>query len=246
MRYASYWIRFAHKRGMNSPAKTLEECIIYALAHQTNIQQSMLDEQITERQIKIRLSDWYPQINFSGSYQHNFQLPTSIFNNGAQHVGTDNISGGYFGLNQTIFNRDVIIAQQSAKDVRLNSRQYTTSTRIDVVSNVSKAFYDLLLSQTQIALLDTDIVLLQRSLKDAYNQYKGGLVDKTDYQRATISLNNAKALRKTAEEQLKSKSAALKLYDELSGGFHAAGGLRQCRHESGNSLGRYPAAGGCE
>ena len=54
--------------------------------------------------------------------------------------------------------------------------------------------------KTQIILLDTDIVLLQRSLKDAYNQYKGGLVDKTDYQRATISLNNAKALRKTAEE----------------------------------------------
>jgi outer membrane protein TolC len=195
----------------NSPARTLEECIIYAQAHQTNIQQSMLDEQITERQIKIRLSDWYPQINFSGSYQHNFQLPTSVFNNGAQHVGTANISGGYFGLNQTIFNRDVIIAQQSANDVRINSRQYTTSTRIDVVSNVSKAFYDLLLSQTQIALLDTDIVLLQRSLKDAYNQYKGGLVDKTDYQRATISLNNAKALRKTAEEQLKSKTATLKL-----------------------------------
>jgi outer membrane protein len=193
-------------------SKSLEECIVYAMAHQTNIRQSVINEQITEREIKIRLSDWYPQINFSGSYQYNFQKPTSIFNNSAQEVGTSNIAGGYFGLNQTIFNRDVILAQQSAGDVRLNSRQNTASTRIDVVSNVSKAFYDLLLSQTQIVLLDTDIVLLQRSLKDAYNQYKGGLVDKTDYQRATISLNNAKALRKTAEEQLKSRAAALKLY----------------------------------
>ena len=61
-------------------------------------------------------------------------------------------------------------------------------------------------------MLDTDIVLLQRSLKDAYNQYKGGLVDKTDYQRATISLNNAVASRKTAEETLKSRTAVLKLY----------------------------------
>jgi outer membrane protein TolC len=192
--------------------KTLEECIVYALAHQTNIRQSVIDEKIMDREIKVRLSDWYPQINFSGNYQYNFQQPTSIFNNQANPVGTSNSAGGYFGLNQTLFNRDVVLAQQSAGDVRLNAKQTTISTQIEVVSNVSKAFYDLLLSQTQIILLDTDIVLLQRSQRDAFNQYKGGLVDKTDYQRATISLNNAMALHKTAEEQQKTRKAALKLY----------------------------------
>ena len=192
--------------------KSLDECIVYALAHQVNIRQLVIDELITDREIKIRLSDWYPQINFSGTYQYNFQRPTAIFNNAAQQIGTNQVAGGYFGLNQTLFNRDVILAQQSANDVRLNAKQNTISTRIEVVSNVSKAFYDLLLAQTQIVLLDTDIVLLQRSLKDAYNQYKSGIVDKTDYQRATISLNNANALHKSALEQLKSKSASLKLY----------------------------------
>ena len=129
----------------------------------------LIDEQITDRQIKIQLSDWYPQINFSGNYQNNFQKPTSIFNGIRQHpLGHTNQSGGYFGLNQNIFNRDVVIAQQSAKDVRLNAKQNTINNQIAVVSNVSKAFYDLLLSKEQIALLDTDIVLLQRSLKDAY------------------------------------------------------------------------------
>jgi outer membrane protein len=193
-------------------SKTIEACIMYALDHQTNIRQSQIDEQITEREIRIRLSDWYPQINFSGNYTNNFQKPVAIFNNAASPTGTYNTSYGYFGLNQTIFNRDVILAKQSANDVRLSAKQSTINTSIDVVANVSKAFYDLLLSQEQISLLDTDIVLLQRSLKDAYNQYKGGLVDKTDYQRATISLNNAKASRKTAEETLKSKTAILKLY----------------------------------
>lgn len=195
-----------------SGRKTLEACIGYAMSHQTNIRQSSIDEQITDRQIKSQLADWYPQINFSGSYQQNIQLPTAIFNDKPIPIGTYNVSGAFFGLSQTIFNRDVILAQQSAKDVRLSSRQNSISTRIAVVSAVSKAFYDLLLSETQIALLDTDIVLLQRSLKDAYNQYRGGLVDKTDYQRATISLNNARALHKAAEEQLKSKTAILKLY----------------------------------
>jgi outer membrane protein len=192
--------------------RTLESCIAYALDHQTNIRQSLIDEQITEREIRIRLSDWYPQLNFSGNYQLNFQRPVAIFSNSVSPIGTFNQAGANFGLNQTIFNRDVILAQQSANDVRLSAKQNTVNNRIAVVSNVSKAFYDLLLSQQQISLLDTDIVLLQRSLKDAFNQYKGGLVDKTDYQRATISLNNAKASHKTAEETLKSKTAVLKLY----------------------------------
>jgi outer membrane protein len=59
-------------------------------------------------------------------------------------------------------------------------------------------------------LLEEDIVRLERSLKDAYNQYQGGIVDKTDYKRATISVNNAKAQKKSTEELLKAKYATLK------------------------------------
>jgi len=192
--------------------KSIGDCIQYALIHQTNIRQSLIDQQIADREIKSHLADWYPQINFNGDYQQNFQLQTSIFGGNAQHIGTYNTSLGQFSLSQTIFNRDVLLTQKTANDVRTLAKQNSISSTIDVVANVSKAFYDVLLSKQQILLLDSDIVLLQRSLKDAYNQYKGGLVDKTDYQRATISLNNTKASKKTAEEQLKSKNALLKLF----------------------------------
>jgi outer membrane protein TolC len=47
-------------------------------------------------------------------------------------------------------------------------------------------------------------------LKDAYYQYQAGIVDKTDYKRATISLNNAKAQKKFGDENLKAKYAYLK------------------------------------
>ena len=193
-------------------SKSLSDCIQYALIHQTNIRQSQIDQQIADREIKSHLADWYPQINFNGDYQQNFQLQTSIFGGNAQHIGTYNTSLGQFSLSQTIFNRDVLLTQKTATDVRTLAKQNSINTSIDVVANVSKAFYDVLLSRQQILLLDSDMVLLQRSLKDAYNQYKGGLVDKTDYQRATISLNNTKALKKTAEEQLKSRNALLKLF----------------------------------
>ena len=115
-----------------------------------------------------------------------------------------------FGATQNIFNRDVLLASRSANDVRKQIRQTTTSDKIDVVVNVSKAFYDVLLTKKQIDLLDEDIVRLARSLKDAYNQYQGGIVDKTDYKQATISLNNSKAERKSDEELLKAKLVYLK------------------------------------
>jgi outer membrane protein TolC len=86
----------------------------------------------------------------------------------------------------------------------------TVSDKIDVAVNVSKAFYDVLLTAKQIDVLNEDIVRLERNLKDAYNQYRGGLVDKTDYKRATISLNNSRAERKNDEESEKAKYALLK------------------------------------
>lgn len=192
--------------------KSLELCVQYALTHQTNIRQSLIDQQIADRVIKSHLADWYPQLNFNGNYQRNFQLQTTVFDSVVRQIGSYNTSSAQFGLTQTIFNKDVLLTRQTARDVRTLAKQNTVNNSIDVVANVSKAFYDVLLSKQQIVLLDSDIVLLQRSLQDAYNQYKAGLVDKTDYQRATISLNNTKAQRKSAEEQLKSRFALLKLF----------------------------------
>lgn len=194
----------------------LNDCIRYALQHQPYLQQSILDEEITERQIKTRLADWYPQVNFDYNLQHYFQLPTSVF--GADSTGKKrpvkagvvNSSTLGFSLNQAIFNRDVLLASRTAADVRKQVRQATESNKIDVVTEVSRAFYDVLSTQQQIALLEEDIIRLQNSLKVAYQQYQGGLVDKVDYKRATISLNNALAQRKATQESLKAKLANLK------------------------------------
>lgn len=189
---------------------TLQDCIQYALSHQPVVKQSRIDEQITEYNIKSKLADWYPQIGLDFNLQHYLKLPTSYFNGGAVQMGVTNSSTAAFSLNQNIFNRDLLLANKTARDVRKQAQQNTQNNKIDVVSNVSKAYYDMLLTQKQLDVLNEDIVRLERSLKDAYNQYQGGLVDKTDYKRATISLNNTKAQKKSGEESLVAKYAYLK------------------------------------
>ncbi len=202
----------AGKAGQDSLLQdpTLTNVIEYALKRQPAVQQALIDEQITEQQIRTRLADWYPQINFNYVYQRNFQVQTSIIGGNVVALGVGNTSGLQFTATQTIFNRDVLLANRTKNTVRTQATQQTASTKIDVVANVSKAFYDVLATEQQINVANTNIVRLQRSLKDATAQYTAGVVDKTDYKRATIALNNANASLKIYQEGRVAKTEYLK------------------------------------
>ncbi len=189
---------------------TLETCILYAQIHKPLIQQSLLDQETTELAIKGKLADWYPQINLDYNLQHIFQLPTSFSNNNYFQSGTLNTSTAAFSVSQSIFNKDLFLARQSANEVRNQSKLSLENNKIQLVVTVSKAFYDVLLSQKQINVLQADIIRLETSYKNAFNQYKDGIVDKIDYKRASIALNNAKAQLKNQQEFLKTKEAILK------------------------------------
>ncbi len=189
---------------------TLETCLQYAMQHKPQIQQSLLDEQSTDLAIKSKLADWYPQLNFDYFIQNNLQLPTSYSGGKYGQSGTLSASGAYFSATQTLFNKDVLLAKRSANDVHKQAEQSLENNRILIKVSVRKAFYDVLLSQKQIELTNETIIRLEASLRTAYLQYKDGIVDKTDYKRATISLNNTKAQLKAQQQLLLSKEAYLK------------------------------------
>lgn len=189
---------------------TLKNAIDYAIIHQPQIQQSLIDQDILETTIKSKLADWYPQINFNYNLQHNFIIQTTVIGGNPVKLGVNNTSAGQFTFSQAIFNKDIWLADRSKTDVRLQAKQATSNIQIDLAANVSKAFYDVLSSLQQIKVSGTNIVRIEQSLKDAYNQYKAGIADKIDYKRATITLNNSKATKKSNEELLKAKLEYLK------------------------------------
>ncbi|MFT4061710.1 MAG: TolC family protein [Edaphocola sp.] len=206
---------FAIRLNAQTPADTLvvdlEQCTAFALQNSPLLQRSLLDKEITEQGIKSKLADWYPQLRFDGSYQHNFQLSVNNINGQIIKLGKANTSSGQLSLTQNIFTPDILLASSTAAPVRKQALQNVEATKIDLTVNVAKAFYDVLLTRDQIKVLDENIVRLERSLQDAYNQYEVGIVDKVDYKRATISLNNTKAERKTANAALNAKYAYLKM-----------------------------------
>ncbi|RFZ94576.1 TolC family protein [Mucilaginibacter conchicola] len=207
---------------------TLQQSIEFALRNQPQLKQANIDEQINERDIKIALSAWLPQVTSSNQYQHYFQRPAFIAGGVGTGTGTGGTGTGTGGTtqqnlaiahntstlgasaSQVLYNNEVLQASKASKYSRLYYKDNTESAKINVVSDVSKAFYDVLLSQRQLDIIKEDIVRLRRSLKDAYSRYQAGVVDKTDYKQATIALNNSLASQKQTEEAIKSKSAYLK------------------------------------
>lgn len=190
----------------------LQTCIDVALKNYPLIKQNQLDQKITDAQIKSKIADWYPQVNLNASYQNTFQKLSMLTSNGLFTSGAYNTTGVQLGATQNLFNRDALLALKSAGDVRQNTLNQLITNKIDLVANVTKAYYAILSLMQQARVLDEDIVRLQRSLKDSYNQYKAGVVDNTGYKQATISLNNSKAQRQGVQATLPSYYALLKFY----------------------------------
>src|ERR1700761_5575895 len=193
---------------------TLKQCIEFALKNQPVVRQSVIDQQINERDIRIGLSAWLPQGSSADEYQHYFKgsvplsvSPASLPDGGAN---LDEYSNLGLQASQVIYNNDVLQAAKAAKYSRQYYGQNIVSSQINVVSDVSKAFFDVLLSEKQLDILNEDVTRLQRSLKDALSRYQAGVSDKIDYKQATISLNNSIASRKQTAETINAKLAYLK------------------------------------
>ena len=197
---------------------TLEQCVQFALVNQPLVKQSRLDEEIAERNVRIGLSYWLPQVNGTANYTRNIQLQTIVLPNftdplGPQQVrriGLKNVSTLALQANQLLYSNDVLRAARAARPTRLVYSQTTTLNKIDVVTSVSKAFYDILLTQEQLRILREDIQRQEKQVSDAKARYDVGISDKTDFLRADISLKNAYAQRRSVAAALPGKYASLK------------------------------------
>lgn len=194
----------------------LAGCIQYALENRAIVRQSLIDQEIADRTIRSALSAWLPQIGASYNLLYFLKQPVTLFPNPTTGertpvaIGAKSTSTPSLSISQNIFNRDLLLARQTAEAYRAQASQTTVQNKIDVVVDVSKAFYDLILTQRQVDILAEDIGRLQRSLQDANARYQGGLVDKTDAQRAKIALNNALAQRKQFQDLIGAKQQTLK------------------------------------
>jgi outer membrane protein TolC len=165
----------------------------------------------------IDLSGWLPQLGITGNLVHFNKLPVTLVANampGGPPVptreGTSNTFIPEFYATETIFDPQLLSSALKASLNTKQAEQITDSTKIFVVSAVSKSFYNLLMTLDQINVLKEDTARLARTVEDTREQYNEGLVDETDYEQAVITLNNSDAQLKQQTENVASAYAALK------------------------------------
>jgi outer membrane protein TolC len=197
---------FAQQTGDTTASYSLSQCIDYAMQHEPALQQSLVRMNIVKATNSINTSGWYPQVGLTANLNHYFQLPTSFSNAGGVLTpvksGIINTSIPGIGITQTIYDPSLVYASRTASNFVKQAQQVTDSAKINIVVNVSKDFYNLLLTLLQLDVLKEDTARLGQSMRDAQHQYIGGIVDETDYEQAAISLNTSLVQLKQAQENI--------------------------------------------
>lgn len=189
---------------------TLQECIDYALQNRAAVEQAVLDEAKGERNIKAELAGWLPQVAVGYSGVKNLKLQQQPFGDQVITLGRNYTSSVLLQANQTLFSSQLLLASKAARFTRQQLDLNTINTKINTVVIVSKAFYDVLLTLEQVRILDLNLVRQEKQYKDARSRFEVGLVDKTDYQRAAITLANIRSDRNRAKQAVSAKQAFLK------------------------------------
>lgn len=201
--------------GDTSQSLTLDQCIAYALKNQPAIRQSVIGVSIAHATNAINLAGWLPQVNAVGNVTHYITQPTTFVTNSSGQVTPEktavvNSVIPELTATQNIFSPQLLYAAKSAPLYIKQAQQVTDSAEIDLVSNVSRAFYNLLQTLQEINVLKEDTARLNKNASDTYHQWKSGVSDETNYDEAIISLNNSLAQLRQQQENIVPQYATLK------------------------------------
>ncbi len=199
---------------------TLEKALHIALEQNRDIMIAAQERSKAEAQVGEAKSGAYPQITAIGAYTryikkpvmflppHNMINPTDetmVF-----EIGSDNAYNAGLQLSQALFSRKVGVALQLAKTYRELSRESYSSTSQQVVRDVRKSFYQILLAKKLVEANRQGLEVIKSNFENVQAQYRVGAVAEFDLLRAEVQLANTEPLLISAENNYQLALNALK------------------------------------
>jgi len=186
---------------------SLQDCINYAYDHQDSVMNAKLDIKSAEYKVKETIGSGLPQINGSVTFQDFLKPPVTVGPDFTNYAKTGFIDPNAplapfpFGAvkynntysltgSQLLFSGTYIVGLQAVKTFKELSQRSLTRTKIETNVSVSKAYYQVLVSNEQIKLLDANITQLKQQLDQTTQQNKQGFVEKIDVDRLSVQYNN--------------------------------------------------------
>lgn len=161
-------------------------------------------------------------------------LPPQAIAFGLQYAGNTSAS-----VSQLLFDGSYLVGLKAAKVYTDLARKQTQQAEIDVVEQVSKAYYSTLVARSRLTLLARNVQRLDTVLYQTNQTFKAGFAEKLDVDRLRVQLNNLKVDQQKAQRLTELSLALLKfqmglpqqqavqLTDSLGAAVVDAGALRQ-------------------
>lgn len=180
------------------PGKTItlsrQECIDIALRDNPTVKVADMEIKRMDYSKKEVLAQLFPTIDFSGAYQRSIRLQTINMNMGGQtqslKMGSDNTWN--FGFSASM----PLVAPALWKSIKISDMQILANaeaaraSRLDLVNNINKAYYSLLLAKAsyQVVKQNYDIALFNADLfKKKFDQ---GTASEYDVLRSSVQVKN--------------------------------------------------------
>ena len=171
-----------------------EECIQIALQDNPTIRVADLEVKRLDYSKKEIRASLFPSIDFSGAYQRTIDLQTMRMDLGGQSqslkVGTENTWNFGFSAVMPLVNATLWKSIQISDVQILAAWESTRASKLDLVDQVNKAYYALLLAiaSRQVLLENYEVTKLTADLYA--KQYEYGTASEFDVLRSSVALKN--------------------------------------------------------
>lgn len=190
---------------------TLDAAVEMALSENPTIRVAEME---VARYDYVRRQTWgnlLPQVAVNGQVNHTFikQNMSKGFSLGGDQYTT--VSGG---LDVTM----PLFAPAVYRTLRMNDTQMAAAveearaSRVDLIAEVRKAFYNILLAKQSLVVLLESQATVQRTVDDTELQYRNGLMSEYDLLTAQVQLSNLKPTIIQTENSIAVAERLLKMY----------------------------------
>ncbi|HZY79474.1 MAG TPA: TolC family protein [Cyclobacteriaceae bacterium] len=195
---------------------TLQQCIDYALTNNTNVQNALIDQEISDNDDKEFRTKALPHVDGDVDYVHNFNIQKIILENGVIPAFTDpaakpgqviafqlqlkNTLTLGASASQVIYDKSLFAGIHGSDTYKQLSEKKVRRSKIDVAEAVTKAFYGVLVAQKQFDFLGKNLARVDSLYKETAGRYKSGVARKIDVDRIEVRLNNLKEEREKSSK----------------------------------------------
>lgn len=182
----------------------LADALTYALENNPSAKNARLELLISKATIKETTARGLPQVNGAYNLDYNPKIPVVFLPNqppfGDPSIPSDVIparfgvsysSGLGVTVSQMIFDGSFFVGLRAAKTLLDLTNKDLKKAEIDVVENVKKAYFGVLVNQQRIRLAEANLSRIDTLLKETTALLEAGFVEKLDVSRVQVQRNNS-------------------------------------------------------